>query len=120
MWWIRLPCRQVRFRDRASVLGDLMNELLKSCFPSCLGKYLRRNAVARAMFIMYLLLLHSWAFILLFVHAHSFETLHGDFGAGVSVPHGPHALMQQQQVQIQPDVAQARQKIQPDAAKAQP
>lgn len=33
--------------------------------------------------------------MLLFFHAHSFETEHADFGAGVRVPHSPHALMQQ-------------------------
>jgi hypothetical protein len=33
-----------------------------------------------------------WTFVLLFFHAHSFESVHADFGA---VAHGPHALMQQ-------------------------
>jgi hypothetical protein len=48
--------------------------------------------VARAGFIFYLLLMHLWTFVLLFFHAHSFESDHADFGA---VDHGPHALMQQ-------------------------
>jgi hypothetical protein len=50
-----------------------------------------------------------WTFILIFVHAHSFETIHGDFGAGISVPHSPHALMQQQSQQdILQEVQQAK------------
>ena len=40
-----------------------------------------------------------WTFVLLFFHAHSFDTIpHGDFGAGVGHSHGPHAMMQQQQI----------------------
>lgn len=47
--------------------------------------------------------------MLLFLHAHSFETIHGDFGAGISVPHSPHALMQQKSQQdILQEVQQAK------------
>lgn len=60
------------------------------------GKFLRHNPVARLLFIVYLLMLHLWTFLLLFVHAHNFENLHGDFGAGGNQAHGPHALMEQQ------------------------
>lgn len=35
--------------------------------------------------------------MILFFHAHSFQE-HGDFGAGVGVPLGPHALMMQHQL----------------------
>jgi len=61
---------------------------------SSTGKYLRANPLARAGFLLYLFLIHLWTFVLLFFHAHGFETVHGDFGAGHEVPHGPHALMQ--------------------------
>lgn len=61
------------------------------------GKYLRRNPLARAGFISYLILIHLWSFVILFFHAHSFDE-HGDFGAGVGVPHGPHAMMMQQKL----------------------
>lgn len=57
------------------------------------GKYLRSNPIARAGFLLYLLLIHLWTFVLFIFHAHGFETVHGDFGGG-GVPHGPHALMQ--------------------------
>ena len=54
----------------------------------CSGKYLRRNPLARAGFILYLIMIHLWTFVLLFFHAHSFDTNTGrDFG------HGPHALL---------------------------
>jgi hypothetical protein len=53
--------------------------------------------LARAGFIFYLILIHLWSFVILFFHAHSFEE-HGDFGAGVGVPHGPHAMMTQKRV----------------------
>ena len=55
------------------------------------GKYLRRNPLARAGFIFYLILIHLWSFVILFFHAHSFEEHGGDFGA-----HGPSSLMKQQ------------------------
>jgi hypothetical protein len=60
------------------------------------GKYLRSNPLARAGFLLYLFLIHLWTFALFIFHAHGFETVHGDFGGGVGVPHGPHALMQAQ------------------------
>ena len=60
------------------------------------GKFLRYNPVARLIFICYLLILHMWTFFVLMFHAHVFETVHGDFGAGGNLAHGPHALMQQQ------------------------
>lgn len=59
------------------------------------GKYLRRNPLARGSFILYLIMLHTWTFVVLFLHAHKFETIHGDFGAGHQMAPGPHALMQQ-------------------------
>lgn len=59
------------------------------------GKCLRYNPLARILFVVYLLMLHLWTFLLLFVHAHTFENVHGDFGAGGMQAHGPHALMQE-------------------------
>jgi len=64
------------------------------------GKYLRRNPLARAGFIFYLILIHLWTFVLLFFHAHSFNTIpEGEFGGMVGNSHGPHALMQQHLMQ---------------------
>lgn len=60
------------------------------------GKFLRYNPLARLLFIVYLLMLHLWCFFVLFLHTHSYETVHGDFGAG-GMPLGPGALMSQQQ-----------------------
>ena len=60
------------------------------------GKYLRKNPLARAGFIFYLILIHLWTFVLLFFHAHSFDAnLERDSGTGNAHPHGPHAIMQQ-------------------------
>jgi hypothetical protein len=60
------------------------------------GKYLRKNPIARAGFIFYLILIHLWTFTLLFFHAHSFGVERCDFQAGVRVSHGPHAMMMEQ------------------------
>jgi hypothetical protein len=68
---------------------SLSDDSIYLLFP---GKYLRRNPLARAGFIFYLIMIHLWSFVILFFHAHSFQE-HGDFGAGVGVPHGPHAMM---------------------------
>lgn len=64
------------------------------------GKYLRYNPLARGGFILYLLVLHLWTFVVLFLHTHKFETVHGDFGAASNLAHGPHALMQQHDPEI--------------------
>lgn len=62
-------------------------------FAVSTGKYLRYNPMARAAFIMYLLMLHLWTFVVIFFHAHNFEDIHrGDSG----IPHGPDAIAQQQ------------------------
>ena len=46
-----------------------------------------------------MILIHLWTFVLLFFHAHSFDTIpHGDYGAGIGAPHGPHVMMQQQNI----------------------
>lgn len=58
------------------------------------AKFMRFNPVARLLFILYLVMLHLWTFLLLMLHTHRFEDVHGDFGAGSTVAHGPHALMQ--------------------------
>jgi hypothetical protein len=60
--------------------------------------------MARILFIVYLLMLHLWTFLLLFVHAHTFEDVHGDFGAGGMQAHGPHALMQEHPSMAQVEV----------------
>jgi hypothetical protein len=64
------------------------------------GKYLRYNPLARGGFIVYILVLHLWTFVVLFLHTHKFETVHGDFGAANNLAHGPHALMQQHDPEI--------------------
>ncbi|GAX16126.1 hypothetical protein FisN_3Hh393 [Fistulifera solaris] len=57
------------------------------------GNVLRYNPIARLFFVCYLVLLHSWTFILFFFHAHgSFESNH-NCSPGI-MPHGPHSLLQ--------------------------
>jgi hypothetical protein len=45
-------------------------------------------------------MIHVWALALLAFHAHSYETIHGDFGTGHQLAHGPHALMQANEPQM--------------------
>jgi len=49
------------------------------------GSFMRHEPLARLAFLMYLVVLHLWAFCLVLFHAHSFEKEHGDFGS-LSVP----------------------------------
>jgi hypothetical protein len=65
------------------------------------GTYLRRNPLARAGFIFYLLLIHLWTFVLLFFHAHYFESDHV-----MQAPHGPNALIMQSLTQQSADLKQ--------------
>jgi hypothetical protein len=101
------------FRDRYS----------NSCFVSLLltiGNYLRRNPLARGGFALYLLLLHFWTFVVIVFHAHSYESVHGDFG-GKHLPHGPHALMQQfDPQQLREQQQQVMEKIKQNVADATP
>jgi hypothetical protein len=74
------------------------------------AKYIRQNPLARAGFIAYFLLIHFWTFVVLFLHAHSFDP--GRASEWGTVPHGPHAMVQQHQDQIQgmdPAIAAAKQ-----------
>jgi hypothetical protein len=79
-------------------LGKAIDALDK--FSVETGKYLRYNPLARGGFLLYLLLLHMWTLVVFFVHTHRFETVHGDFGAGQQLAHGPHALMQHHDPEI--------------------
>mmetsp|Transcript_6587 Transcript_6587/g.16227 ORF Transcript_6587/g.16227 Transcript_6587/m.16227 type:complete len:779 (-) Transcript_6587:239-2575(-) len=81
--------------DRTEQIGQVVDQI--DSFAASTGKYLRRNPLARAGFIFYLILIHLWTFVLLFFHAHSFDTYpERDPIAGNAYPHGPHAIMQQQ------------------------
>lgn len=78
-----------------SAQGDRTEQLAKVVdavdgFAVTTGKYLRKNPMARAGFIVYLLLIHIWTFVLLFLHAHNFETLKAD---DIAMAVGPHALI---------------------------
>jgi len=42
--------------------------------------------------VAYLIVLHCWTFVILFFHAHGFDSMHrDDFG---TLPHGPQALVE--------------------------
>ena len=74
--------------DRTEQLGKVVDAV--DGFAVTTGKYLRKNPLARAGFIVYLLLIHVWTFVLLFLHAHNFETTKaGDIAMAV----GPQALI---------------------------
>merc|ERR1712151_906718 len=57
------------------------------------GKYLRYNALARGIFILYILCLHLWALFILVFHVHNFEKEHGDFGSLVHHPNNHGAML---------------------------
>mmetsp|Transcript_19145 Transcript_19145/g.53313 ORF Transcript_19145/g.53313 Transcript_19145/m.53313 type:complete len:785 (+) Transcript_19145:143-2497(+) len=78
--------------DRTEKIGEVVDQI--DSFAASTGKYLRRNPLARAGFIFYLILIHLWTFVLLSFHAHSFDTITNDISAG-HFSHGPHALIQQ-------------------------
>jgi len=52
-----------------------------------LGTYLRRNPIARGLFLLYLMMLHLWTLGLLIFHSHRYEVVHGDFGHGATGVH---------------------------------
>jgi len=80
--------------DRTEQIGQAVDQL--DSFAASTGKYLRKNPLARAGFIFYLISIHLWTFVLLFFHAHSFNSIpEREFG-NVGYAHGPHAIMQQQ------------------------
>eukprot|EP00536_Pseudo-nitzschia_multiseries_P011206 jgi/Psemu1/307996/fgenesh1_kg.370_\ len=81
--------------ERTEKIGQVVDQI--DSFAASTGKYLRRNPFARAGFIFYLMLIHLWTFVLLFFHAHSFDTLPTGSSIGYN-SHGPHALIQQQEV----------------------
>ena len=76
-------------------LGIAIDALDRWSFET--GAYLRTDPLARGLFLLYLVLLHMWALFLLFYHVHN-DLDAGAYSAGVG--HGPHAMMQQQAVQL--------------------
>uniref|UniRef100_A0A448Z5I5 Golgin-84 n=1 Tax=Pseudo-nitzschia multistriata TaxID=183589 RepID=A0A448Z5I5_9STRA len=81
--------------DRAEKIGQVVDQI--DSFAASTGKYLRRNPLARAGFIFYLILMHLWTFVLLFFHAHSFDTIPNSSDIG-HLSHGPQAVMQQHEL----------------------
>lgn len=85
------------FEARLSCLGNhATQKILNAGTFVYSGKYLRKNPLARAGFIFYLILIHLWTFALLFFHAHSFDTERGDLRSAIGASHGPHVLMMKQ------------------------
>jgi len=80
--------------DRTEQIGHVVDQI--DSFAVSTGKYLRRNPIARAGFIFYLILIHLWTFVILSFHVHSFETIPS--GALDGVPHSPHAIIQEQKI----------------------
>ena len=77
--------------DRTEQIGKVVDAVDK--FAVTTGKYLRRNPLARAGFILYLLMVHVWTFLLLFFHAQNFETNRTEYGSSLAV--GPDSLVEQ-------------------------
>lgn len=85
--------------ERTEQIGQVVDAV--DAFAVSTGKYLRRNPLARAGFIFYLLLIHLWTFLVLFMHAHRFEPSNiADYDNKMNIPHGPHAIVQQGNVKM--------------------
>jgi Golgin subfamily A member 5 len=80
--------------DRTEQIGKVVDVV--DTFAVSTGKYLRRNPLARAGFILYLVLVHLWTFLLLFFHAHNLESKRVEFGSNFAV--GPDALVEHHNV----------------------
>jgi hypothetical protein len=92
-------CCRTRYDETPTKFLTFSNIIANAFHVLSLGKYLKRNPLARAGFIFYLVLIHLWTFVLLFFHAHSFDTIaERDFGVGGGSSHGPQAILQQQQI----------------------
>lgn len=76
--------------DRTEQIGIVVDAVDK--FAVATGKYLRRKPLARAGFILYLLMVHMWTFLLLFFHAHNIETSRAEYGSNIAV--GPDSLLE--------------------------
>mmetsp|Transcript_6492 Transcript_6492/g.13791 ORF Transcript_6492/g.13791 Transcript_6492/m.13791 type:complete len:814 (+) Transcript_6492:83-2524(+) len=87
--------------DGTEKIGKVVDQI--DSFAASTGKYLRRNPIARAGFIFYLMLIHLWTFVLLFFHAHSFDIIPNGSSAG-HYSHGPHAMMQQHEMNKNIDI----------------
>eukprot|EP00934_Nitzschia_sp_Nitz4_P001069 Nitzschia sp. Nitz4//scaffold22_size323478//119997//122571//NITZ4_000523-RA/size323478-augustus-gene-0.196-mRNA-1//1//CDS//3329542983//1069//frame0 len=87
--------------ERTEQIGKVVDAV--DSFAVTTGKYLRRNPLARASFILYLVMVHLWTFVVLFFHAHNFEDHHLVPGAELGV--GPHALVAQQHLDAQAALA---------------
>ncbi|GKY91732.1 hypothetical protein MPSEU_000145000 [Mayamaea pseudoterrestris] len=61
------------------------------------GRFLRQNAVARLLFILYFVTMHLWTFVLLFFHVHGYDTMRTDFATS---GHGPAGMIAQQAAQV--------------------
>lgn len=77
--------------DRTEQIGQVVDQI--DTFAVSTGKYLKRNPLARAGFILYLIMIHFWSFVLLFYHAHSLD--HQVIPSDFSQPHSPHAMLKQ-------------------------
>ena len=75
--------------DAQEQIGSIVDALDKWSIET--GAYLRSDPIARGVFLTYLVVLHIWAFCLLFFHTHTDLNIDNSFAEG----HGPAAIMQQ-------------------------
>lgn len=73
----------------AEKMGNAVDAL--DAFSVSTGKYLRRNPLARAGFILYFFMIHIWSFVLLSFHAHHLET--SSYGHKPAFAVGPDSLV---------------------------
>ena len=53
------------------------------------GRFLRYNPMARLLFLVYLIMLHLWALVVLAFHSHNLEKMHADTGGQMKLPGAP-------------------------------
>jgi len=71
--------------DRKEKIGEAIDVV--DAWSVETGTYLRRNPIARGLFLLYLMMLHLWTLGLLIFHSHRYEVVHGDFGHGATGVH---------------------------------
>lgn len=61
------------------------------------GRFLRHNALARLIFILYFTMMHLWTFLLLFFHVHGYDSMRAE---SMATGHGPAGIMAQHVAQV--------------------
>eukprot|EP00591_Stephanopyxis_turris_P012796 CAMPEP_0195514058 /NCGR_PEP_ID=MMETSP0794_2-20130614/5568_1 /TAXON_ID=515487 /ORGANISM="Stephanopyxis turris, Strain CCMP 815" /LENGTH=763 /DNA_ID=CAMNT_0040642223 /DNA_START=140 /DNA_END=2431 /DNA_ORIENTATION=- len=70
--------RAMYVRSDSEYIGNIIDSL--DTWSMQIGHFLRKNPLARGLFILYWFCLHFWVFCVFVFHVYALETAHGDFG----------------------------------------